>query len=91
MTTQLWVKVRYDLEATTQTIKLKDFMAIEKDFLPLPSKFSDGFIGFYHKDALKDGTSIQLIPGEGNDVDAVIISKHDGVYGLHTITHEEVE
>ena len=48
----LWVKIRYSINGKTQSLKAKDFWKIEDEFLPGYSHFADGFVGYYHKDAL---------------------------------------
>jgi hypothetical protein len=74
----MFIKIRYTLNGKTQTIPLSVFIKSEDEFLSFPSKFSDGFIGYYHNNALETTDEpIEMIAPDGS---IVIIKKVDGKY-----------
>lgn len=72
----MWIKIRYSIDGPTQNIKLKDFQQIENNFLFGPSQFDDGFVGFYHKDAICE-IPITVI---GPDASQIQVLMQDGKY-----------
>ena len=77
----VYVKVRYTVDGPTQSIKMKDFVKIEDDFLQGHSQFPDGFLGYYHKDALCE-TPIRMVLPSGVTID---IMKRDGKFLVREI------
>ena len=81
----VYVKIRYTIDGPTQSVKMKDFVKIEDDFLAGHSKFPDGFYGYYHKDALCE-TPIRVMTPSGSFVE---VMKRDGKFYVREVPEED--
>ena len=83
-TPNVYVKIRYSHSGPTQNVKLSDFEKIEDDFLPGFSKFDDGFVGYYHKDALCE-TPIRIMTDNGDNKHVELTRSKDGKFHVRIL------